>query len=228
VKPRHSHRQDDLRNERHLTAEPPAVLMRHLDGEGRPAERARIEAHLARCRPCADEVRAFRALFAAVAALPPSPAPPPPFLAARILAAVAADRAARRRPRWLEVLGTSYAGSAVGLLLVLGLSPWRADLLEGLRGVFSMLFSGSVSAFVGAFDRVVSLLTAVVRLREAAAEALLPLAPLGRSLEVLAAQPELRVGLAVALVLTTALWWILNHHRPAGGRGRMNDVPAFF
>jgi hypothetical protein len=66
-----------------------------------------------------------------------------------------------------------------------------------------------------------------VRLREAAGEALLPLAPLGRSLEVLAAQPELRVGLAVALVLTTAFWWML-HHRPVGGQGRMSDVPAFF
>ena len=100
-------------------------------------------------------------------------------------------------------------------------------LIEGLRGAFSLLFSGSVGALVGAFDRAVSLLTAVVALREAAGQALLPLAPLGRSLEVLLSQPELRVGLSVALVLTTALWWMLNH-RPVGGRGRMNDVPAFF
>lgn len=202
-------------------------LQRYLDAEGRPAERARVEAHLAHCRPCADEVRAFRALFAAVSALPASPVPPPPFLATRILAAALADRAARRRPRWLEVLGTAYTGSAVALLLTLGVSPWRDDLLSGLRGGFSMLFSGSVGALVGAFDRVVSLLTAVVALNEAAGEALLPLAPLGRSLEVLLAQPELRGGLSVAFVLTTALWWMLNH-RPVGGRGRMNDVPAFF
>jgi len=227
VKPRRAHPKDDPRNGRHLTAEPIAVLMRHLDGEGRAAERDRIDAHLAACPDCAREVAAYRSLFATFAALPPSPAPPPPFLAGRILAAAAADRAARRRPRWLEVLGTAYAGSGVGLLLALGLSPWRADLLEALRGALSVLFSGSVSAFVGAFDRVVSLLTAVVRLREAAGEALLPLAPLGRSLEVLAAQPELRVGLAVALVFTTAFWWML-HHRPVGGQGRMNDVPAFF
>jgi anti-sigma factor RsiW len=201
--------------------------MRYLDGEIRPAERARVEAHLAECRACAGEVRAYSALFAALAALPASPAAPPPFLATRILAAVAADRAARRRPRWLEIVGTAYTGSAVALLLTLGVSPWREDLLAGMRGAFSALFSGSVGALVGAFDRVVSLLTAVVRLREAAGDVLVPLAPLGRSLEVLAAQPELRAGLTVAIVLTTALWWMLNH-RPVGGRGRMKDVPAFF
>ena len=205
-------------------------LQRYLDGEGRSRERARIDAHLAGCADCAREVREYRALLAAFAALPPSPAAPPPFLAARIVAAVAADRtarAARRRPRWLEVLGTVYAGSAVSVLLALGVSPWRESLLAGGRDGLSLLFSGTVGAFVGVFDRVVSLLTAVVALREAAGQVLLPLAPLGRSLEVLMSQPELRVGLSVAFVLTTALWWMLNH-RPVGGRGRMNDVPAFF
>ena len=202
-------------------------LQRNLDDELRPAARARVDAHLAGCPGCAGEVRAFRALLSALAALPESPAPPPLFLAARIVAAAAADRAARRRPRWLEVLGTAYTGSAFGLLLALGVSPWRDDLLGALRGAGSLLVEGSVGALVGAFDRVVSLLTAVVALREAAAPWLLPLAPLGRSLEVLLAQPELRAGLAVAFVLTTALWWMLDH-RPVGGRGRMNDVPAFF
>ena len=202
-------------------------LMRYLDGEARPAERARIEAHLADCRACAGEVRAYSVLFTALSDLPASPAPPPPFLAARIVAAVAADRATRRRPRWLEVLGTAYTGSAIALLLTLGVSPWREDLLLGMREAISALFSGSVGALVSAFERIVSLLTAVVRLREALGEALLPLAPLGRSLEVLASQPELRAGLTVALVLTTLLWWMLRH-RLVGGRGRMNDVPAFF
>jgi anti-sigma factor RsiW len=227
MKPRHDSKRD-ARHAGHLTDQLAAVLMRHLDGEGSPAERARIDAHLVHCPPCAAEVRAYRALFAAVAGLPASPAPPPPFLATRILAAVHADRAARsRRPRWLEVVGAGYAGSAVALLVALGLSPWREDLVDDMRTAFSTLFSGSVGALVGAFDSIVSLLTAVVRLREAAGQALLPLAPLGRSLEVLASQPELRVGLTVALVLTTALWWMLNH-RPVGGRGRMNNVPAFF
>ena len=204
------------------------IIMRYLDGELSPGERGRIDAHLVHCPPCAGEVRAYRALFAAVADLPPSPGPPPPFLTTRILAAVHADRAARaRRPRWLEVLGVGYAGSAVAALVALGLSPWRENVVGGIRDTFSALFSGSVGALVGSFDSIISLLTGVVRLREAAGQALLPLAPLGRSLEVLASQPELRVGLTGALVLTTALWWMLNH-RLVGGRGRMNDVPAFF
>ena len=227
MKPRHDSKRD-ARPAGHLTDRPAGVLMRYLDGEVSHAERARIDAHLVHCPPCAGEVRAYRALFAAVADLPASPVPPPPFLSTRILAAVHADRAARaRRPRWLEVLGVGYAGSAVAVLAALGLSPWREDLVTGLRGAFSTLFSGSVGALVGAFDSIVSLLSVAVRVREAAGQALLPLAPLGRSLEVLAAQPELRVGLTVALVLTTALWWMLNH-RLVGGRGRMNDVPAFF
>jgi anti-sigma factor RsiW len=222
------HSAKDARSADHVTDRPAAVFMRFLDGDSSPAEQARIEAHVRHCPPCAGEVRAYRALFAAVAELPASPAAPPPFLTARILAAVHADRAARdRRPRWLEMVGAGYAGSAVALLAAFGLSPWRSDLLAGTRGVMSALFSGSVGAFVDTFDRMVSLLTAVLRLREVAAEVLLPLAPLGRSLEVLAAQPELRVGLSVALVLTTALWWMLNH-RSVGGQGRMNDVPAFF
>ena len=227
MKPRAAHRKDD-RPTAHLTDRPASVLMRYLDGETPSGERARIDAHLVHCRPCADEVRAYRALFSAVAALPPSPVPPPPFLAARIVAAVQADRAAhRRRPRWLEVMGAGYAGSALAALVAVALSPWRNDAVGLLQGGISALLSGSVGAFVGAFDRIVTLLTAVVRLREAVGEALLPLAPLGRSLEVLASQPELRVGLTVAFVLTTGIWWMLQH-RPVGGRGRMNDVPAFF
>jgi len=225
--PRHDSARD-AHSADHLTDRPVAVLMRYLDGEASPAEHARIDRHVRHCPPCAGEVRAFRALFAAVAELPASPTPPPPFLTGRILAALHADRAARgRRPRWLEMVGAGYAGSAIALLAAFGLSPWRGDLVEGSRGALSALFSGSVGAFVGTFDRVVSLLSTVLRVREAAGEVLLPLAPLGRSLEVLASQPELRVGLSVALVLTTALWWMLDH-RSVGGQERMNDVPAFF
>jgi hypothetical protein len=96
-----------------------------------------------------------------------------------------------------------------------------------MRDTFSALLSGSIGAFVGAFDRAVSLLSLGLRAREVAGEALVPLAPLGRSLEVVAAQPELRAGFAVALVLSTALWWMIDR-RTVAGQGRMNDVSAFF
>lgn len=215
----------------HLTAQP-GLLLRWLDGELSGAERARVEAHLVHCSECATEARAFRALFAGLAEMPATPVAPSPLLADRIVAAVASDRAARasRRPRWLEIAGAAYTGSAAAVLaagVAAFASPWREPLTIGLRDAFSALLSGSIGAFVGAFDRAMSLLSLGLRAREAAGEALVPLAPLGRSLEVVAAQPELRAGLAVALVLSTALWWVIDR-RTVAGQGRMNDVSAFF
>jgi len=215
----------------HLTAQP-GLLLRWLDGELAGAERTRVEAHLAHCPDCAGEARAFRALFAGLADLPATPVAPPALLADRIVAAVAADRTARaaRRPRWLEIAGAAYSGSAAALLaagVAVFASPWREPLAAGARDAFSTLLSGSVGAFVGVFDRVMSLMSLGLRARELAAEVLVPLAPLGRSLEVVAAQPELRAGFAVALVLTTALWWLIDR-RTVAGQGRMNDVSAFF
>jgi len=83
-----------------------------------------------------------------------------------------------------------------------------------------------VNAFLVAFDRVMWLFDGAVKLRENAHALSTALAPLGRSLELLAAQPELRGGLSVALVLTIATWWFLQHRR-VEGPGRMHDVSAF-
>lgn len=208
----------------HLTADPSGLLMRYLDEEVSTRERARIDAHLATCPDCTSEMRLYARLFGRLAALPSRPAPP--FLARRILARVEVERArTRRRLRRLEVAGTAYAAGAAALFVAVGLSPWRDDLLSGVRTVLSALLSGSVSALVGSFDRIVTLLSAAVQVREAARPILIPLAPLWRSVEVLAAQPELRLGISLALVLTTALWWFLQ--RPVQGPGRMKDAHAF-
>jgi len=86
--------------------------------------------------------------------------------------------------------------------------------------------SGVVNAFLVAFDRVMWLFDGAVKLRENAHALSTSLAPLGRTLELVAAQPELRAGLSVALVLTTALWWFIQHRR-VEGPGRMHDVSAF-
>jgi len=213
-------------------AERPELLLAWLDGELAAPERSRIDAHLVHCTECASDVRAYRALFAGFDALPATPVAPPSDLTARILAAVEADRATHpvRRPRWLEIAGAAYTGSAAALVaagIAVFVSPWREAAQVGVRDFVSALFSGTVGAFVGAFDSAVSLLSLGLRAREAASEVLVPLAPLGRSLEVVAAQPELRAGLAAALVLSTALWWLLQR-RQVAGPGRMNDVPAFF
>jgi anti-sigma factor RsiW len=211
----------------HLTADPAGLLMRYLDGEVGARERGRIERHLADCRACRAEVRTYRALFGAVRRMPARRAPA--HLAGGILAAVAADRA-RRRPafpaRWIELAGGVYAAVAVGALVALGFSPWRDDLVLGMRRVASGLLAGSVNAVVATFDQLITLLDAAVRFREAARGLLEPLAPLWRTLGILAELPELRVGLSLALVLTTALWWMISH-RQVGGPGRMKDASAF-
>jgi anti-sigma factor RsiW len=202
------------------------VLMRFLDGESGRRERIRINAHLVSCAECAREVGAYRALGSSIAELPPRRAPA--GLSSRLLMSVEAERRLRIRNRrhWVEWAGGAYAVSAVAILVTLGMSPWRENLLQAFRAFGSGLVSGGVGAVVGAFDRFVFLLDAAVRLGEAARELLVPLAPLWRSMQVLAAQPELRLGLALALVLSTALIWFLDQRRVRGS-GRMNDAHAF-
>lgn len=208
----------------HLSAEPGGLLMRWLDGEVTASERARIHAHVATCPACTREVRVYRALFRGVAQLPPRRAPI--GLAARITQAALADRRARRRFKLFEAVSSVYAASAVAILIGLGLSPWRDDLLAGARTVLAAAVSGTVNAFLVAFDRLMWVFDGAVKMREGAHSLSQSLAPLGRSLELLAAQPELRAGLSVALVLTTVLWWFIQHRR-VEGPGRIHDVSAF-
>jgi anti-sigma factor RsiW len=208
----------------HLTAEPGGLLMRRLDGELSPADRARVDAHLAACADCTAEMRIYRALFRGVASLP-KPVPSA-LLASRITRAALADRRARRRFKVFEAAFSVYAASALAALIAVGLSPWRDELMAGGRTMVSAGVSGVVNAFLVAFDRVMWLFDGAVKLRENAHALSTALAPLGRSLELLAAQPELRGGLSVALVLTIATWWFLQHRR-VEGPGRMHDVSAF-
>jgi predicted anti-sigma-YlaC factor YlaD len=208
----------------HLSAEPGGLLMRRLDGDLTAAERSRVDAHLAACAACTRELRVYRALFAGVARLPK--AVPAPGLSARIARAALLDRRARRRFKVFEAVGSAYAASAVVVLIGLGLSPWRDTLLAGGRSVVRAGVSGMVNAFLVAFDRLVWLFDGAVKLRENAHALSTSLAPLGRTLGLLAAQPELRAGLSVAFVLTTALWWFIQHRR-VDGPGRMHDVSAF-
>ena len=208
----------------HLSAAPGGLLMRRLDGELGPVERARVDAHLAACADCARELRVYAALFHGIARLPR--AVPAPGLAARITRAALLDRRARRRFKLFEAVGSAYAATVVSVLIALGLSPWRADLVAGGRTIVGAAVSGVINAFLVAFDRLMWLFDGAVKLGENARALSTSLAPLGRSLELLAAQPELRAGLSVALVLTTALWWFIQHRR-VEGPGRMHDVSAF-
>jgi len=127
-----------------------------------PAEdSARVEAHVAECGACREELAAARRLFAA------SRAAPTPELSAdgesRLLAAMRAERAAthatetvdvprpatkpRRASRVLSMFVPLAAAAAVFIALIVSMRPHRAELL---RGEGELLPSGeSASAVVG-------------------------------------------------------------------------------
>jgi hypothetical protein len=83
--------------------------------------------------------------------------------------------------------------------------------------------SGLLASFLGAVDRLLWLSDHVIRLNDQAHGLRTFFAPLARSLELVAAQPETRLGLTAALALTIALVWFLRQ-RPAGSEGRMGNV----
>ena len=96
-----------------------------LDGTLEPEAAARFETHLAGCAECEAEVAAFRVVFAELRSLPLLD--PRPELFQRIMDEVLPHRA----PRWVRVLGWTYAGAfaasaaAIGSAFVLpGPSAW--------------------------------------------------------------------------------------------------------
>jgi hypothetical protein len=112
---------------------PDASLLDYVDGTLAPAERAKIDAHLAGCLRCSEQVRAMAAAGAAIDAL--ESADPPAGLANAALAEaerMAAERAPEVRPigagggkrtrtatpRWLAV-----AGAVAAVALVVAVAP---------------------------------------------------------------------------------------------------------
>jgi anti-sigma factor RsiW len=209
------------RDAAHLTAQPGGLLMRWLDGEVTAVERARVQAHLGTCAACAREARVYRSLFRSLGTLPRQM--PPAGLSARITSRVLAQNRALRRKRWFEVAGSVYVGSAAAVLIALIVSPLRTDVLAGGKTFLSVGLSSLLASFLGVVDRLLWLSDHVIRLNDKAHSVSLFFAPLARSLELVAAQPETRLGLSLALALTTALVWFLRQ-RPARGGGRMGDV----
>src|SRR5690606_23956482 len=95
-----------------------------LDGEAEPEERARVEAHLARCEACSAAVRAYRGLGVAMRARSTEP---PPDLEARPRERLTAQRrkpAIRQGLRWAWV-------TAAGVAAVLLLALWQGPVLDG-------------------------------------------------------------------------------------------------
>jgi anti-sigma factor RsiW len=97
----------------------------YLLGESSGEARREVEAHLAACPACRDELERERALRAGLAGLPTVACPD--RVTARILAVVATERAAtRRRDRRLRSVGLAGGLLAATLAAVLFLRPGAA------------------------------------------------------------------------------------------------------
>ena len=110
-----------------------------LDGTIRPADRARLEAHLESCPECRELMEDFRKIAESARGLDDEETPSANVWPA-ILAGVRAVRRGRSRraaparlrsvPRWAYAAGFVLLGAAVGL--VVGLGPWRGAAQPGL------------------------------------------------------------------------------------------------
>lgn len=175
-----------------------------LDGALAPAEAARFEAHLAACEACADEVAAFRAVYAELAALPLLD--PRPELYDRIVAAVVPQRA----PRWVRVAGGVYAAGLAASLVAIGLAfarPESGAWLGGLLVAAARAVTGTGAFVIGSVGE-----GAVRMAGFLAGEGLLALAL--RILVATFSQPlVLTLVLAATLVCAVVLWWMRPRER---------------
>lgn len=99
----------------------PDLLSAYLDEEVSPAERARVESHLAACASCQQELAALRKTVALLRQLPPVPLPRTFYLTEEMV-----EPAPRGRlipwPSWLPAL-TTMAALLLCALLVRGTIP---------------------------------------------------------------------------------------------------------
>lgn len=102
----------------------PEDLCAYVDNELDEEARARVQAHLAECDACAEEMGAFRAVRAAVSRLRLHEENPPESLQA--VARPADSAVGRRRTSWLRRPVPSYAVAlAAAAVLVALLGSWR-------------------------------------------------------------------------------------------------------
>jgi hypothetical protein len=114
------------------TQHPTELLAEYVDGELAPDARARVEAHVAGCPTCSDEVVQSRLARASLTSLPELPAPPGIVLAVR--------RRVRGRPRsgrgW-RAAGIAAVAAAVlagGVVVVVSLPDPEPQQLAGGGG----------------------------------------------------------------------------------------------
>jgi len=127
-------------------------LSAYLDGETRPSEAGRLEAHLAACQACSSRLEATRRLVGGLRRL--RPAPPPPELPARIHGRIAAETAgASDRPGGLDQVQRSSWPSPSG-------SPGSQRWPRALRSLRSWLWWQGLPPLRGSFSTARPLVTA--------------------------------------------------------------------
>lgn len=98
-------------------AEPRLSLGAYVLGALDPSERSKVDAHLATCIGCREELASFAGLpgllgRVSIAEVQVAPEPPSPELLQRLLAAVARERRHDRRVRWLAVSAAAVVVAA--------------------------------------------------------------------------------------------------------------------
>jgi anti-sigma factor RsiW len=176
-----------------------------LDGELPTAEAATFEAHLGACAACAAEVEAYRAVFARLDGLPLLE--PSPELHQRVLDAVLPHRA----PRWVRVLGWSYAGVLAVSLGAMALALTQPGPSAWLRGLVATGIASAADSFAFALHASSRGLAAVVAMLASDGLAVRLLGIAWRLLS----EPDVGLVLTAALLACAALmWWM----RPREGR----------
>jgi len=175
-----------------------------LDGELAPERAARLEAHVAGCAACSAEASGYRALFGELRALPLLD--PRPELFHRIMDEVLPQRA----PRWVKVVGWTYAGAFATSLLAIA----SAVVLPGPSAWLHGLIAAGMRSLTGTGTFVLrSLSDGLARFGEALAGdggAARWVGPLGAAL----AHPVVWLTATAALSVCAALlWWMRPRER---------------
>jgi len=116
------------------------LLSSYLDRQLGAADRAELERHLERCRPCQDELDQLRADQQVLQAV--ETAPPPPYLRTRVMAEIRSRATSSApRPAWARVLaiaatvvvvaGSACAGVALGSSFARNVHHAQFDTLYG-------------------------------------------------------------------------------------------------
>lgn len=96
---------------------PVELLAEYVDGALMPSDQALVDAHLAGCRSCRNEIEAADAARRALSTLD-APSSVPSGVGAPALAEMSRTRSGATTPRWIRVLPIAAAAVLVGLLAV--------------------------------------------------------------------------------------------------------------